>query len=92
MKQLFLIFALATASVAQAQKVDRSKVQADSVQKVTDTTALLTISDIQEFDALLQKKLTVAEFRTYQELFKFWQDRISQRVKEFEARQKKGGK
>jgi hypothetical protein len=85
MKQLFLILlslSLCTGSFAQVK---------DSAVKATDSTALITVKDVVEFDALMQQKFSVRELGTYQELLKWWQDKISQRVREFEAK-KKGGK
>lgn len=88
MKKMFFVssFAFFLAG-AQAQK----KPAVDSLPAITDSTALISVKDIVEFDALMQQKFSVRELATYQEFLKFWQDKIAVRVKEYEAK-KKGGK
>jgi hypothetical protein len=92
MKKMFLFSSLAFFFAgAEAQTVQRQKDYIDTVAKATDSTALISVRDIVEFDALMQQKFSVKELATYQELLKFWQDRIAVRVREYEAK-KKGGK
>jgi hypothetical protein len=80
------------AAVAQKSPITKTNgITADSLPPLTDSTKILSIQDVVEFDALLQQKFSVRELRTYQELFRFWQERIAVRVKEYEAK-KKGGK
>jgi hypothetical protein len=74
MKKLFLLATLCFSLSAFSQE------RRDSLPPITDSTKLFSISDVAEFDALLQKKFTISELATYRELFQWWQNRIRQRI------------
>jgi hypothetical protein len=88
MKKLFLILTLAISlsASAQAEYTPKNGLRPDTTrplvqrEPLTDSTALFSVRDIQDFDALLQTKFSVRELPVYQELFKWWQDRLAQKV------------
>jgi hypothetical protein len=75
MKQLLVILflSLSLASFGQAKK--------DSVQ-ITDSTRLLSISDLKEFDQKLQEMFTVKQATQYQEIVMWLQRRLAARIEE----------
>ena len=79
MNKAFLILALVAAFGARAQKKDTVVAPA-----ITDSTMLFSIKDIAEFDDLLKQRFTVSELSRYDELFRWWQARIRQRVSEMQ--------
>jgi hypothetical protein len=74
MKKLFVLalLSISLSSFGQARR--------DSLPPITDSTRILTIQDVIEFDAILQQKFTVRELGTYNELFQWWKQRIQQRI------------
>jgi nicotinamide mononucleotide adenylyltransferase len=74
MKKLFLLATLCFSLSAFSQE------RRDSLPPITDSTRILTIQDVIEFDAILQQKFTVRELGTYNELFQWWKRRIQERI------------
>jgi hypothetical protein len=79
MKKLFVLalLSISLSSFGQARR--------DSLPPITDSTRLLTIQDVIEFDAILQQKFTVRELGTYNELFQWWKQRIALRASTYQS-------
>jgi hypothetical protein len=79
MKKLFLLATLCFSLSAFSQA------RRDSLPPITDSTRILTIQDVIEFDQILQQKFTVRELGTYNELFQWWKARIAMRVQSHQS-------
>jgi hypothetical protein len=79
MKKLFVLalLSISLSSFGQARR--------DSLPPITDSTRLLTIQDVIEFDAILQQKFTIRELGTYNELFQWWKARIAMRAQSYQS-------
>lgn len=79
MKKPFLILTLCFSLSAFSQA------RRDSLPPITDSTRILTIQDVIEFDQILQQKFTVRELGTYNELFQWWKARIAMRAQSYQS-------
>jgi hypothetical protein len=83
MKKLFLILTLAISLSASAQA------RRDTLPPITDSTALFSVRDVNEFNELMQSKFTIRELGTYQELLQWWEKRMQMRIAAYKSPQLK---
>lgn len=61
----------------------------DSVQQVTDSTALFSLKDLNEIDKVIQTQFAISERSKYQAILNFMQQLLATRVKEWNEKNKK---
>lgn len=82
MKKSVLVVFMVISLSAMCQKKD-------SVQQVTDSTAIFSLKDLNEIDQLIQKQFTISEAGKYQTILQFMQQLVSTRVKEYQLKNQK---
>jgi hypothetical protein len=97
MKKLFLILTLAISlsASAQAEYTPKNGLRPDTTrplvqrEPLTDSTALFSVRDVNEFNELMQSKFTIRELGTYQELLQWWEKRMQARLATYQSPQPK---
>jgi hypothetical protein len=83
MKKLFVLalLSISLSSFGQARR--------DSLPAITDSTAIFSVRDVNEFNELMQSKFTIRELGTYQELLQWWEKRMQARIATYQSPQPK---